>query len=192
MGLFFAATDQFDITVIVHGGHAANPQENVDPIIAASQMVVTLQTVVSRNADPIQQLVISITLIETSSKAYNVIPSLAHLRGTIRKLTTDMRALAKRRLLEVAENTAAVFGTSVDVQYHAGYPVKHPVETDHATSVACAISGQCDEAPQVTGGEDFAYMLKERPGPIFPWAMVTAQWFITQNLILMMRRFRLV
>ena len=59
-----------------------------------------------------------------------------------------------------------MFGTSVDVQYHAGYPVmsNHPVETDHAASVACAISGQCDEAPQFMGGEDFAYMLEERPG----------------------------
>jgi amidohydrolase len=165
-GPFFAATDQFDITVIGHGGHAAKPQETVDPTIAASQLVVTLQTVVSRNADPIQQMVISITSFETSSKAYNVIPSSVHLRGTIRTLTTDMRALAKRRLFEVAENTAAVFGASVDVQYHAGYPVmsNHPVETDHAASVARAISGQCDEAPQVMGGEDFAYMLEERPG----------------------------
>ena len=72
-GPFLAATDQFDITVIGHGGHAANPQETVDPTIATSQLVVTLQTVVSRNADPIQQMVISITSFLTSSKAYNVI-----------------------------------------------------------------------------------------------------------------------
>ena len=72
-GPFLSATDQFDITVIGHGGHAAKPQETFDPTIASSQLVVTLQTVVSRNADPIQQMVISITSFLTSSKAYNVI-----------------------------------------------------------------------------------------------------------------------
>jgi hippurate hydrolase len=89
-----------------------------------------------------------------------------HLPGTIRTLTTDMRALAKRRLFVVAENITAVFDASVEVQYHVGYPVmsNHPSETDYAASVARAIAGQCDEAPQVKGGEDFAYMLDERPG----------------------------
>ena len=147
-GPFLAATDQFDITVIGHGGHAAKPQETVDPTIAASQLVVTLQTVVSRNADPIQKMVISITSFETSSKAYNVIPSSVHLRGTIRTLTTDMRALAKRRLVVVAESTVAL--------------------------VARAISGQCDEVPQVMGERILPISWKSDWGPIFSWAMVTA------------------
>ena len=165
-GPFFAATDQFDITVEGCGGHAAKPQQTVDPTVAASQMVLSLQSVVSRNADPVQQMVISVTSFETSSKAYNVIPASVHLRGTIRTMSTEMRALAKKRLIEIAENTALVFGAKAHVQYHPGYPVmrNHAQQTKLAADVARVVSGQCDEAPLVMGGEDFAYMLLERPG----------------------------
>ena len=119
-GPFLSATDQFDITVIGHGGHAEKSEETV----------------------------ISIMSFETSSKAYNVIPSSVHLRGTIRALTTDMRALAKRRLVVVAESTVAL--------------------------VARAISGQCDEVPQVMGERILPISWKSDWGPIFSWAMVTA------------------
>ena len=127
-------------------------------------------------------------------RSHNVIPSSVHLRGTIRTLTTDMRALAKRRLFVVAESTAAVFVASVDVQYHAGFPLmsNHPVETDHAALVARAISGQCDEAPQVMGGEDFAYMLEERPGAYILLGNGDSAMVHHPENISMMRQFRLV
>ena len=114
-GPFFAATDQFDITVEGFGGHAAKPQQTVDPTVVASQIVLSLQSVVSRNADPVQQMVISVTSFETSSNAYNVIPSSVHLRGTIRTMSAEMRSLAKKRLSEVAEHTALVFGAKAHV-----------------------------------------------------------------------------
>ena len=77
-----------------------------------------------------------------------------------------MRSLAKKRLSEVAEHTALVFGAKAHVQYHPGYPVmcNHAHQTALAADVARSVSGQCDEAPLVMGGEDFAYMLLERPG----------------------------
>lgn len=165
-GAFFAATDQFDITVMGRGGHAAKPHETLDSAVIASQMVVAFQTIVSRSADPVDQLVVSVTSIETSSKAYNVIPERVHLRGTIRTLSKEMRALAEKRLVEIATATAAMFGAQADIKYHHGYPcmVNHPGQTDFAAVAATAVSGACEQAPLVMGGEDFAYMLEERPG----------------------------
>lgn len=165
-GSFFAATDQFDITIHGQGGHAARPHETVDPTVVASQLVLALQTIVSRNADPTQQMVISVTSFETSSTAYNVIPQSVHLRGTVRTLSNEKRALARMRVPDVAKHTAAAFGAEADVTYHDGYPVmiNHNTQTDFAAGVARSVAGDCGEAPLIMAGEDFAFMLEERPG----------------------------
>lgn len=165
-GAFFAATDTFDITIKGKGGHAAKPQETVDPTVAASQLVLALQTIVSRNADPVQQIVVSVTSFETSSKAYNVIPQSVHLRGTVRTLSAEKREMARKRLPDIARHTAAVFGAEADVQYHDGYPVmvNHDEQTEFAAEAARSVAGDCSEAPLIMGGEDFAYLLEERPG----------------------------
>ena len=165
-GAFFAATDQFDITFEGKGGHAAKPQETVDTTVMASQAVLALQTIASRNADPIDQVVVSATSFETSSKAFNVIPQRVNLKGTVRTMSTEMRDLAETRIKAICSGIAATFGGSVDVKYHRGYPVmvNHDAQTEFAAEVAKSVSGGCEEAPLVMGGEDFAFMLEERPG----------------------------
>jgi hippurate hydrolase len=165
-GAFFAATDQFDITFEGKGGHAAKPQETVDTTVMAAQAVLALQTIASRNADPIDQVVVSVTSFETSSKAFNVIPQRVHLKGTVRTMSTGMRDLAETRIKAICSGIAATFGGSVEVKYHRGYPVmvNHEDQTEFAAEVAKAVSGACEEAPLVMGGEDFAFMLEERPG----------------------------
>ncbi|KPP92004.1 MAG: hippurate hydrolase [Rhodobacteraceae bacterium HLUCCA08] len=165
-GPFFAAADEFEIVVEGKGGHAAKPQETVDSTLVASHLVIALQSIVSRNVDPVLQCVVSVTSFETSSKAHNVIPQRVTLRGTVRTLDAGVRDLAERRLAEVAEGTAATFGARADVRYTRGYPVmvNSDTQTDFAAKVAADVSGACDTAPLVMGGEDFAFMLEERPG----------------------------
>jgi hippurate hydrolase len=165
-GAFFAATDQFEIIVEGKGGHAAKPQETVDSTLVAAHVVTALQSIASRNADPVDQIVVSVTSIESSSKAFNVIAQRVHLKGTVRTMSKDMRALAEERLKAIATNTCAAFGAEAEVKYYLGYPcmVNHDEQTAFAASVAEKVSGDCTEAPLVMGGEDFAYMLEERPG----------------------------
>ncbi|WP_371054723.1 M20 aminoacylase family protein [Rhodosalinus sp. K401] len=165
-GAFFAATDQLDIRFEGKGGHAAKPHDTVDTTVMAAHAVTALQTIASRNADPVEQIVVSVTSFQTSSTAFNVIPQSVHLRGTVRTLSPAMRDLAERRVREICEGVAATFGGRAEVDYQRGYPVmaNHEAETAFAAEVARAVAGDCGEAPLVMGGEDFAFMLEERPG----------------------------
>ena len=165
-GAFFAATDQIDIKVVGKGGHAAKPQETVDSTLVAAHLVVALQSVVSRSADPVKEIVVSVTSVESSSKAFNVIPASVTLKGTIRTMDAGIRDLAERRIKEIAAGVGATFGAQIEVDYIRGYPVmvNHEEQTEFAAEVARAVSGGCDDAPLVMGGEDFAFMLEERPG----------------------------
>ena len=165
-GPFFAATDQFEIAVEGRGGHAAKPHHCLDTTLVAAHIVLALQSIVSRNADPTQEMVVSVTSFATESQAFNVIPQHVALRGTVRTLSPEMRALAEQRLPALAELTAQAYGATARVNYMRGYPVmvNTAVETDYAAAAACAVAGACADAPLVMGGEDFAYMLEERPG----------------------------
>jgi len=165
-GAFFAGTDQFDIYFEGKGGHAARPHETVDTAVMAAQAVTALQTIASRNADPVGQVVVSVTSFETSSKAFNVIPQKAHLKGTVRTMSKEIRELAEERIKAICAGVAATYGGTVEVQYHPGYPVMANTkeQTEFAADVARKVSGQCEDAPMVMGGEDFAFMLEERPG----------------------------
>ncbi|EKE44327.1 amidohydrolase family protein [Oceaniovalibus guishaninsula JLT2003] len=165
-GPFFAATDIFTITIEGRGGHAAKPQEVRDPTVMASHVVLALQTIASRNADPVEQIVVSVTSFTTSSTAFNVIPQRVTLKGTVRTLSPAMRDMAERRLTAIAEGTAAMFEGAASVEYERNYPVmvNSPEQTDFAADAARAVSGDCADAPLVMGGEDFAFMLEERPG----------------------------
>jgi hippurate hydrolase len=165
-GAFFAATDLFEIEVEGRGGHAAKPHETVDTTVVASHIVLAVQTIASRNANPVGQIVISVTSFETSSDAFNVIPQTVRMKGTVRTLDPDMRDLAEEKLTTIATGVAASFGATATVSYQRNYPVtvNHERETDFAADVATSVSGNCAQADLVMGGEDFSYMLEERPG----------------------------
>lgn len=168
-GAFFAATDEFDITVHGKGGHAARPHDTIDPTTTAAQLVLAMQTVISRSADPMNPLVVSVTSFETASTAFNVIPPSVRIKGTVRTMDRDTRVLAERRIRELIAHIPAAFGATADLHFHRGYPVmaNAPAETDFAAEVAREIAGDdrvVTDAPAIMGGEDFAYMLEERPG----------------------------
>ncbi|PCJ10452.1 MAG: amidohydrolase [Rhodobacteraceae bacterium] len=165
-GAFFAATDQFDITFEGLGGHAAMPHKTVDTTVMAAQAVLALQTISSRNADPVDQLVVSVTSFQTSSNAFNVIPQKVQMKGTVRTMSGEMREMAEKRINEICAGVAATFGGAANVRYIRGYPamVNHEEQTEFAADVARKVSGDCEHADLVMGGEDFAFMLEERPG----------------------------
>jgi hippurate hydrolase len=166
-GPFYAATDHFAIDVTGRGGHAAKPHVTIDTTVVASHIVIALQTIVSRNADPLKSIVVSVTSFRTESEAYNVIPERAQLRGTLRTFDRDLRAFGEERIKAVAMQTAAVFGARADVDWQPGYPamVNAERETEFAAEVALKVSGNVDaNTPAIMGGEDFAYMLEACPG----------------------------
>ena len=165
-GPFFAASDFIEATISGKGGHAAKPHETIDPTVIASQIVVALQTIASRRTDPVEQVVVSITSFETSSTAFNVIPQEVKIKGTVRTLDPDVRDLAEKEFLRITELTAEALGGSADAKFTRGYPVmsNSSEQTKFAAKVASDVAGECAEAPLVMGGEDFAYMLEERPG----------------------------
>jgi hippurate hydrolase len=165
-GPMMAATDEFMITLEGRGGHAARPNNTVDTGIMACHLGVALQSVVSRNADPVEQLVVSVTSIETSSTAFNVIPQRVTLRGTVRSMLPEMREMARSRIEAITNGIAATFGGTAEFDFPEGYPVliNAEAETAHAQEVARKVTGGCEVSPMVMGGEDFAYMLQERPG----------------------------
>jgi amidohydrolase len=168
-GAFFAATDEFIIDVTGLGGHAAKPNEAIDTTVVAAQIVIALQSIASRNSDPLKALVVSVTSFRTESDAFNVIPERVRLKGTVRSMDKDIRELAEIRLKALSDLTAQAYGATATVDYHKGYPVmvNAPVQTQFAAEVAADIAGEANvttDAPAIMGGEDFAFMLEERPG----------------------------
>jgi hippurate hydrolase len=166
-GPFYAATDTFTIAVIGRGGHAARPHTTVDPTLIASHLVLALQSIVSRNADPVRSIVVSVTSFRTATDAYNVIPETVELRGTVRTFDSELRARAEIRLKAIAVQTAEVFGGRAEVVWAPGYPtmINHEAETGFAIHAARRVSATVDpHAPPIMGGEDFAYMLQACPG----------------------------
>jgi len=165
-GPFFAAADLFTIAVEGKGGHAAKPHQATDTTLVAAHIVIALQSIVSRNADPLEQVVVSVTSFETESKAHNVIPERVMLKGTVRTLSEHARDMAETRLKALANGTAVAFGAQAEVHYLRNYPVtvNAPDQTDFARDVARAVAGGVADAPVTMGGEDFSFMLNERPG----------------------------
>jgi amidohydrolase len=167
-GPLMASTDNLTVNIEGVGGHAARPHLAVDPILVGAQIVGALQSIVSRNVDPLEAAVISICTFQAGT-ADNIIPQTAQLRGTVRSLKPQVRELLRRRISEVVEGTARLHGAKVHLKHRPGYPVvsNHPRETAFAAAVAGDVAGpdhvDTDMAP-IMGGEDFAFMLERRPG----------------------------
>jgi hippurate hydrolase len=167
-GPFFAAADLLEITVTGRGGHAAKPNECADPTLAGAAIMMALQSIVSRNVDPVECAVVSCTTFQAGD-TFNVIPQTARLNGTARTLDADIRTLVETRITEMVPAIAAGYGCTAEVIFRRGYPVtvNHAAQTDFAIGVAAGVAGEggVDGAmPPMMGGEDFSYMLNERPG----------------------------
>lgn len=166
-GAMMAAADQFDITLTGKGGHAAKPQDCIDTVVVAAHVITALQTIASRGVDPLGQVVVSVCVVETDSTAFNVIPQVVKLKGTVRTMDPKVQDFVEKRLCEIAEGTALALGARAEVHYQRGYPVtvNAAENTGFAVQVAREISGQVDTsvAPMM-GAEDFSYMLNARPG----------------------------
>ncbi len=168
-GPLMAASDIFTIDVTGRGGHAAQPHNTIDPTVAASAIVLALQTIVARSADPLKAAVVSVTSFRTASDAFNVIPETVELRGTARSLEPEVQDLIERRMHEIVAGVAGAYGADARLDYRRNYPVtaNDPDRAAFAASVAASVVGASRvdaDAPPVMGGEDFSFMLNARPG----------------------------
>lgn len=167
-GAIMASADFIEVNITGKGGHAARPHACTDPIIVASHLVQAFQTVVSRDTDPVEGAVISVTTIEAGD-TNNVIPQTAKMTGTVRTLKPEVRDLVEQRLGEICKNFGPAFNAEIEFEYQRLYPVtvNHEQEAGFAASVARQIAGDekvMDDVPPVMGGEDFSFMLQARPG----------------------------
>ena len=167
-GPIMAAADEFNIYIDGVGGHAARPHNTKDPLLAGCAMVQALQSIVSRNTDPLEQLVLSITQIH-SGTAHNVIPGTCHVNGTVRTFDKDVQAMVVRRIEEIMNGQATSFGVTAELEYKYGYPptINAPANAEFAALVAKEVVGDASVEENVTpvmGAEDFSYMLEARPG----------------------------
>ncbi|HEX4042359.1 MAG TPA: M20 aminoacylase family protein [Xanthobacteraceae bacterium] len=167
-GPMMAAADHLEIDLEGKGGHAARPHLSVDTILVGSQIINALQSIVSRNVDPLESAVVSICMFQ-AGHTDNVIPQHAKLKGTARSLTPAVRELLHKRIADVIEGTAQLYGATAKITYTNGYPVvvNHERQTAFAADIAREIAGAervNTDLPPVMGAEDFAFMLNERPG----------------------------
>jgi amidohydrolase len=168
VGPIMGATDEYIITVKARGGHAAYPHNAIDPIVIAAQLVGMLQVIASRNVDPMESVVLTITQFNAGT-ALNIIPEAATLAGTIRTLNHDVRAFAVKRLHEICAGVALAHGIDIHVNHMPGYPVtvNNEGETQNAIEAASNVVGiKAVEGnmPASLGAEDFSYMAMARPG----------------------------
>jgi amidohydrolase len=167
-GAMMAAADRFTITIEGKGGHAARPHDCIDPVVISAHVITALQTIASRNADPLESVVVSVCTVK-AGEAFNVIPQTAMLLGTVRTLSPEVRDLAETRIRAIVENVCAAFGAKAEVEYDRGYPVtmNDPDKTEFMARVARAVAGENavdTTVPPLMGAEDFSYMLEQRPG----------------------------
>jgi amidohydrolase len=167
-GPVMAAADRFAITLTGSGGHGAMPHACRDPLVAGAQIVSALQTIVSRQVDPVESAVVSVCQFHAGA-IDNVIPQTATLSGTARSFLPEVRDLLERRIVEIGHGVAAALGIKAEAVFERGYPptVNTEASTEVAAGAAVDVVGAervNREPPQVMGAEDFAFMLEKRPG----------------------------
>src|SRR5580698_11390807 len=167
-GPTMASADEITILVEGRGGHGAMPHQCIDPVVIGAQIVTALQTIASRNVDPLDSCVVSVTRFEAGT-ANNIIPQTAWLNGTVRTLKAATRDRVEKRIHEIVAGVAAAGGATARVEYRRGYPptINHGAQTDFAAEVARKVAGDSHvdaHAPPVMGAEDFSFMLEARPG----------------------------
>lgn len=167
-GPIMAATDLFTIEIRGRSGHAAKPHETVDPVPVGAAIVQALQSIASRNVDPLKSVVVSVTNFHVG-EAHNIIAETARLIGTARSLEPEIRDLIEQRMKAIVEGIASAYGATATLSYQRHYPMtrNHPDEAAFAGSVAASVVGgsrvEANIEPLMVA-EDFSYMLEERPG----------------------------
>jgi hippurate hydrolase len=167
-GPFMASFDIFEIKLVGHGTHAANPHLGTDAIVAGAQVVTALQTIASRTIDAQESVVVSITQFHAGD-TWNVIPEDVVIRGTLRSFRPEVQAKAEETLRRIVEATAAMYGIKSSVRYEKRYPPT--VNHEDATALAAQVMGEVvgkdrvhlDLRPKMAS-EDFAFMLQKKPG----------------------------
>ena len=167
-GPIMASVDTFDLTINGRGGHAAMPDQCIDPILIASQVVSALQSIPSRNTHPVDSVVISVTQIHAGD-AYNVIPDSVQMHGTVRTFQPETQKEIPSSMLRVAEGVCAAYGGTCELNYMSGYPatINSVEETEISAKAVVDLLGEENIIRNPTpsmGGEDFSYMLEARPG----------------------------
>jgi hippurate hydrolase len=167
-GPIMGSVDEVKITIEGRGGHAARPDQTVDPLPIAAALIQAVQTITSRTLDPLDSAVVSLCTIEAGN-AFNVIAQEVKITGTVRTLREEVRNHVEAQLEALVRNVPAGFGAEGRLEYIRHYPVtvNHARETDLAARAAQEVAGegQVDlEMPPVLGGEDFSFMLNEVPG----------------------------
>lgn len=169
-GPAMAATDSFRFVIHGKGGHAAKPQETIDPVVIAASVITVLQTLVSRETDPTEQAVISITSVHGGT-AYNIIPEEVELKGTLRTFKPEIRALLRERILAVSQAVAGAMRGKLTAQWNEGSPavVNDAARTERVRSIAREVLGadRVVEPNPTMGGDDMALWLQRAPGCYF-------------------------
>ena len=166
-GDFFAAADTFTIKIIGKGGHAAKPQETVDPVLISSNLVMALQSIASRNTNPTKDVVVSVCTFLTDTVSFNVIPEMVTLKGTLRTFDKEVQAIAKDKIFLLSKSIAEAYGGKAEIEFNYGYPVMKNSNdaTEIAKTVAEKVSGKnTASAEKIMGAEDFSYMLNATKG----------------------------
>ena len=162
-----ACPDKFEIIVHGKGGHGAMPHKGVDSTLVAAQIVVALQSIASRNINPLENIVVSVCGFRTETDTYNVIPNTVRLRGTVRTFEKDVQSFVRTRIDALTKSTADGYGAVAEVTHMSGPPplVNHERQADFAAEIALSVCGVAHRNFEPSmGGEDFSEMLLERPG----------------------------
>lgn len=185
-GIAMASCDEINITITGKGGHGANPHLNTDPIVTAAHLIIALQQVVSRNANPITPCVLSIGSVQSQGGTYNVIPDTVQLKGTFRTFDEAWRATALQKIEQIAKHTAAAFGAECSLFIEKGYPYLFNNEalTQKCKQYAAQYVGQehvIDLPPRLTS-EDFSFYTQQIAGCFYRLGTGNIQKNIVSNV----------